>query len=70
MKIEEVYNYGAGTKQLPVGSLLDISIPKSELDDSAVKLEDQQVISLRISISRSFSEEASADWKFVMFLNN
>lgn len=70
LKIEEVYNYGAGTKPLPVGTLLDISIPKTDLNDSTSKLENGKKFSLRISVRRSFNNETSAEWNYVMLINN
>ncbi len=70
LKIEEVYEYGAGTKPLPVGTLLDISIPKSDLNDSTSKLENGKKFSLRISIRRSFNKETSAEWNYVMLINH
>jgi len=70
LKIEEVYEYGAGTQPLPVGTLLDISIPKSEFNNLSIKPKNGETISLRISVNRSFNKNTSADWKYVMLINN
>lgn len=69
LKIEEVYEYGAGSQPLPVGTLLNLSIPKSEFNNLSAKPENGDTVSLRISVNRSFNKSNSAVWKYVMFIN-